>query len=334
MHIEKPLPGIIRIVTSKPNYLSIIIMFIFPSIWVWSLLGSPSSLEEVGNRMSELSILMWVFALLPMPLIFIAFRHLFHAIVGLIYEIDERKREIFRNGKLIARFAEIERVHVSRETSQQRQDTYGLELYIKGRHRPLSIDKSTDAEIVIQAADSIEAMIGKDQPDFQPESTTRQQLASSSRQVLQRPPLAFFIAFTVMGLAAMGGGIYMFTDTLDFINSCREVSGTVVENIAKRDSEGDLTYTPKVQFVTLEEDRTLVFESNFSSSPPSYRPGDSVVVLYQEDDPTDARIKSFSSLWLFPVVLCVVGVVCLSISLFASRMKKDTTLIRPMPKHS
>jgi len=332
MYIEKPFPEVIRIVTSKPGILQILLPFIIPLIWAWANLGSPSTLEEIGNRIGELSGSMWVFVLLPMPLVFVGARNLLHYIVGLNYDFDERKQEVLRNGKLVARFDEIERVHVSRTTRENSPDTYGLELYIKSRRRPLSIDKSTDAANIIQTADSIETMIGKAHTGLQSETAARQKMALSPGQITQQIPRTLLIVFPLAGFAVIGFGVYLFIDTLDFLRSSREVPGTVVENITRHDSNGDITYAPKVRFVTVEDGQEVMFVSDSSSSPPSYRTGESVVVLYQEGDPTGARIKSFFSLWLPPTFLCIFGAVFVVFPLLASRISRRATQTRQMSK--
>jgi hypothetical protein len=45
------------------------------------------------------------------------------------------------------------------------------------------------------------------------------------------------------------------------------------------------------------------------SLPPAYHVGETVNVLYLESDPYDARIESFTSLWLLPMIFGGIGAI-------------------------
>lgn len=70
------------------------------------------------------------------------------------------------------------------------------------------------------------------------------------------------------------------------------------------------TYYPVVKFVALDGKQRSV-QLNEGSSPPSYEVGDEVVVLYEQDHPLDARIKSFASsagMWILPTITGILGI--------------------------
>ena len=87
------------------------------------------------------------------------------------------------------------------------------------------------------------------------------------------------------GLLFLGAHLYRKTTT--FLESAIHAPGTVVRMETNRSSDGN-TYAPVVQFE--HEGRTYKFKDSISSNPPSYRTGDSVVVLCDPNHPSDARI--------------------------------------------
>lgn len=91
--------------------------------------------------------------------------------------------------------------------------------------------------------------------------------------------------------------------------------GVVVEVVRHRDSEGDDVYSPVVEY-TLPSGRTARFEENLRSSPPSHRVGDSVEVLYNPEDPNEARINSTFNVWFGPGLLLSLGMCFSSVAFF------------------
>lgn len=68
-----------------------------------------------------------------------------------------------------------------------------------------------------------------------------------------------------------------------------ETPGVVIELRENYDEDG-VTYTPKVQFITMEG-VSIEFYSSYASNPPSYQIGELVTVVYQPRNPEDAIIK-------------------------------------------
>jgi len=119
----------------------------------------------------------------------------------------------------------------------------------------------------------------------------------------------FKYLFGGIGLALLVGAIAWWFNTRNFIARAAKASGTVVELVEVRDSDGgSSTYKPVVNF-TATNGTTISFASSYSSRPPAYSVGETVEVLYAPDDPNDARIDGFGSLWLGPVILGGIGMV-------------------------
>jgi hypothetical protein len=127
-----------------------------------------------------------------------------------------------------------------------------------------------------------------------------------------KKPGLFSVIFGLVGTGLLVGAALLAISTRSFIATAKPASGTVIEMIAVRDNDGSVTYKPVVEFTTMDG-ATHSFASNTSSNPPSYRVGEGVEVLYAPDDPNDARIRGFGSLWLAPIILAGIGTVFASI---------------------
>lgn len=119
------------------------------------------------------------------------------------------------------------------------------------------------------------------------------------------------------GVAALMLMIAGFSTYSNFQKLMREESapGVVVEMVERQyvDSETDNTstyYYPVVEFKARDGKRRTL-ELTEGSNPPSHEGGDEVTILYEPDNPSDARIKSFGSsalMWILPGITGILGV--------------------------
>jgi hypothetical protein len=120
--------------------------------------------------------------------------------------------------------------------------------------------------------------------------------------------------FLLIGIGLLGGAFYLYRNTSNFLDTARKAPGTVV---ALRSG------APEVKFRT-EQGREIQFTSSVSSKPPSYSVGDTVEVLYQPDQPDNAEVNSFMTLWLGVMIAGAMGTVFSLVGLalvFALRRK-------------
>ncbi len=131
--------------------------------------------------------------------------------------------------------------------------------------------------------------------------------------------------FGLIGAGLLVGTFALAMNTRSFIATAKHAEGTVTELLEKRDKDdGSITYTPVVAFIA-DSGANVSFASSFSSKPAAYDVGETVEVLYAPDDPNDARIKGFGSLWLGPLIMGVLGFVFAGIGfgiLIASRFNQ------------
>ena len=105
---------------------------------------------------------------------------------------------------------------------------------------------------------------------------------------------------------SIGAGFGWFSWSL--LAVAQRAEGTVVRlvsNQAGNNNRGSVA--PVVEFHC--EGERHEFQSWLSTSPPQFDVGEKVTVLYDPRDPSHARIESFVTLWLFPVIFGGIGAV-------------------------
>jgi hypothetical protein len=108
--------------------------------------------------------------------------------------------------------------------------------------------------------------------------------------------------------------IFGFVFLLNSVFFCRNAvttSAKIVELIERRSSDDGFLYQPVFVFTdNIGQQHTV--ESNYSSNPPIGEVGDTIEIIYQPSDTENARIKSFFSLYGFPLIPLVLGsILCL-----------------------
>ncbi len=107
-------------------------------------------------------------------------------------------------------------------------------------------------------------------------------------------------------LLAFGGSCY--NRAVNFKKTAVEAQGTVVElkEGAGGGTDSHPIYYPIIRFADkARQDHTLY--SSSGSYPPAYEVGERVSVLYDPMNPKEAKVNSFSDLWLWPLLLGIMG---------------------------
>lgn len=112
-----------------------------------------------------------------------------------------------------------------------------------------------------------------------------------------------------IGLGLLAGAVFWQQSTQSFIGKAARAEGTVTDLVRSRSSDST-TYKPVVQF-TSDRGERIEFISSVGSNPPSYAKGEKVEVLYLADNPRDAKINGFFSLWGGPLIVGGIGLALL-----------------------
>ena len=114
--------------------------------------------------------------------------------------------------------------------------------------------------------------------------------------------------FLACGIGLLIGGLIAAARTRAFLQKAIETAGEVIalEEEPAMEAGESCTYRPVVAFL-LESQHKVQFKSMVHSNPPAYQVGEKVRVLYEKMRPQEARIKSFTSLWLLAMILVGLG---------------------------
>ena len=133
----------------------------------------------------------------------------------------------------------------------------------------------------------------------------------------------FAWVFSIVGTLLLAIGLAAYINTRAFMSDAVETEGVVLSMVARRSDDG-YTYAPEVEFRD-GTGQTHVFVSSSSSSPPRYRQGDAVQVLYKPADPNRARVKDFISQWMLALIFSLMGLIFAGIgySLLIARIRRQ-----------
>ncbi len=116
--------------------------------------------------------------------------------------------------------------------------------------------------------------------------------------------------FLITGIIFLSIVVYLTLSTLQFQKTALQAVGTVVkfhEKVSTKDHKIETMYYPEFAFLDAENKLHLI-ESSSGSYPPAYEIGEKVTMLYQAEDPDNAKADSLSDLWVGPIVLSILGV--------------------------
>ena len=125
------------------------------------------------------------------------------------------------------------------------------------------------------------------------------------------PPIAFII-LTIFGVVFLGIGFFEFHNSQVIVISYETTMGLVVGNDflshtdPKDSARVNWAYHPVVQFTTMSGKETT-FTNVAGAYPPKYEIGETVEVYYNPEEPQDALVKDWLSLWWGPLIFLVIG---------------------------
>jgi hypothetical protein len=102
--------------------------------------------------------------------------------------------------------------------------------------------------------------------------------------------------------------ITLYCNEWRFVRSAQHTIGTITMMESKFDSDRDEHFFP--HFTFSKSDGTVVeVESSAGSNPPAFEVGEQVPILYQVNDPHNARIATTFQTHAFSILFGIVGVV-------------------------
>jgi hypothetical protein len=118
-------------------------------------------------------------------------------------------------------------------------------------------------------------------------------------------------------------GLWEMRETQQRLDSQSIAQGTVIDNdfLIHTDPEDSSrssgAFHPVVRFST-ERGQKVVFTDGVGTYPAKYESGETVKVLYDPQDPSEAMVLSWSNLWLASAIFAAVGLIPIGIALVLS----------------
>jgi hypothetical protein len=120
------------------------------------------------------------------------------------------------------------------------------------------------------------------------------------------------VIFLAVGAIQLGLGIFFFARTRRFLRTAVETTGTIVDLVESRSSEGGTTYKAVVQFQTADG-RSITWTETMASNPPAGQIGEQTPIKYDPANPNKARIAKRFRLWFLSGLLGLLGLLFLGI---------------------
>lgn len=120
------------------------------------------------------------------------------------------------------------------------------------------------------------------------------------------------IGLAIAGVLCSAFAVYSYWTTSSFLDSSVETQGTVIKLIQRR---GGSVYHPVVQYYDSAGVKRVLLSST-GSNPPRFSINERVTIAYAPGNPSDAKIKAFSGLWLTTVVTGLLGSAAFMAALF------------------
>ena len=124
--------------------------------------------------------------------------------------------------------------------------------------------------------------------------------------------IARIIAYLFVGIVCAAGPVLLLIATITgiekaiFVHSSVKTDGVVFGMRPVYERRSNKTWYPVFQF-TAKDGRSFTVTSDVGERPFPWRPPQQVTILYDPDNPENARIDSFAQLWMPQAVLGTVG---------------------------
>jgi hypothetical protein len=119
--------------------------------------------------------------------------------------------------------------------------------------------------------------------------------------------LLFGVTFFVLGPCSLVWSLVSAWRTHAFLERSVAAQGTVVQFKAIRSLHSNTGFAPIFTFTA--DGRSYTIASDYATSPPAFKIGEHVIVHYEKGHPEQARLESFTQLWLFDLIGGALGAV-------------------------
>ncbi|WFU37380.1 DUF3592 domain-containing protein [Bradyrhizobium sp. CB82] len=136
--------------------------------------------------------------------------------------------------------------------------------------------------------------------------------------------VVLFSSVLLVGLLLLALGLFKVGGTVAFLARAERTEARFVGAVARSaGNHGGTFLYPRFRFLTVDG-RSITFTSSSGSTDQPYSDGERVEIVYDPRRPEDARLPSFLTLWIAPVLLCCGGFLLTGGAIFFRRQFKMT----------
>jgi len=137
-----------------------------------------------------------------------------------------------------------------------------------------------------------------------------------SEVIILKIELIIASVLLVLSLGCFVTAGVLYVQTKNFLKRAITTYGIVTKIVVEKSNTGKKSeyYFPIISY-DLSGKQTIEFQDSFGSGNPNYYTvGQQVEILYDPQNPKEASVKRFLSLWLLPILFIIGGLITLSMS--------------------
>ena len=121
------------------------------------------------------------------------------------------------------------------------------------------------------------------------------------------------IVVFITGLLFFFFGVKFLFYTFQFKKNAIKTMGTVIEVKTSTGRTTSITYSPVLEFATLDGEKHIYDVSRFNYT--KYKVGDKIEIAYSKNDPRKVNVNNFYNIFIPPIVVMSLGILSIIIAL-------------------
>lgn len=129
------------------------------------------------------------------------------------------------------------------------------------------------------------------------------------------------VIFNILAIRQYNKSVYLLENGI-------KTKAKVIE-IIEVESDNGYTYKPKFEYID-ENGKHRIYTNSVSTNPPSYQVGDTEDLVYNPNDYNDAKVVTFTGLYLFSLIMGISGSVMMIIGIvyFMAERRKNRNRVK------
>ena len=110
----------------------------------------------------------------------------------------------------------------------------------------------------------------------------------------------------VVGIPFAIVSVFEFKNTLNLLSNSRKTFGRIIDIEEEKRRNGGYMYSPVIKYKSVTGDE-YIYDSNTKTGYTSYKIGQEIELIYDKNNPQNARVNSFLDIWFLTIIMGVGG---------------------------